>query len=393
MTERSHLLIGDIAKVLYAPRKAFQNIIQNPRLLAPILVLIMFTAAQLLGSYAVLSKSYLEESQPTGQSGDIWTENATFWKADSGVTISNNHADFINGSYYGNSSIQFAGSNSSQLLIRIPNLGQSLNCSPGGFGNLSIRVKIITPQMDPVNISIYLYSLNSSSFRYDLTQPFSGVGAGVWNNITIPVGSGNWISSGQSASWGNITGVEMDFAWSSSSSITLRVDGLFLRGFFESPLEISAPTYIADAFQSAFTRFIMEWLILTALTYVMIKIFKGDITWKPLMMAVGIALMAIVVQAFVTIVIVQTTLPTLYYTFDYFAGVPGEVEQAAQALSNSISLFYEFNTALQIAVYAWIFALDAIIVRTITAFEWKRSVVVAAASLLSTIVLGLLLGF
>ncbi|HJX24254.1 MAG TPA: hypothetical protein VJ574_07635, partial [Candidatus Bathyarchaeia archaeon] len=59
----------------------------------------------------------------------------------------------------------------------------------------------------------------------------------------------------------------------------------------------------------------------------------------------------------------------------------------------SISLFYEFNTALQIAIYAWIFAFDAIIVRTITAFEWKRSILVATASLLSTIVLGLLLGF
>ncbi|HJX23933.1 MAG TPA: hypothetical protein VJ574_05965, partial [Candidatus Bathyarchaeia archaeon] len=335
MTERSNLPIGDIAKVLYAPRKAFQSIIQNPRLLVPILVLIMFMAAQLLGSYMVLSKSYLEESQPTSQSGDIWTENATFWSADSGVTISNNYADCIKGSYYGNSSIQFEGYNSSQLLIRIPNLGQSLNCSPGGFGNLSMRVKIIAPQMDPVNVSIYLYSLNSSNFRYDLSRLFSEVQAGVWNNITIPVGSGNWISSRHSASWSNITGFEMDLAWPSSSGIVLRVDGLFFRGLFESPLEISAPTYIADAFQGAFTKFIMEWLILTGITYMMIKAFKGNVTWKPLMMAVGLALIAIVLQAFVTIVIVQTTLPTIYYTFDFLAGVPGEVEQAAQALSTS----------------------------------------------------------
>ncbi len=386
--------ISDIAKAVYAPQKVFKEIVQNPKYLAPALVLILFVAAQFGASYAVLSKSYIEQSQPTGQNGgDIWTENATFWTANTGVAITNNHTDFINGTYYGNSSIQFDASNMAQISAKIVNLGQMINCGLNGFQNLSFRVNLVAPQAKPENVSLFLYSLSSSSFYYDMTDAFSNSTIDVWNNITVPVGHGNWASSSSSANWENITGLEMDFTWANNSNITLRIDGLFFRGLYKTPLESDSFSYLSSAVLSAFTTFVLRWLVLTGLIYVLIKVFKGTVNWKPIMVAVGIALIVTAIQAVITIGVAEATLPNIYYPLEYFAGVPGEATVAAQNLTNTIALFYNVSIYIQIAIYAWIFALNAIIVRAITAFNWGRTVVVSAASLLLTIIIGLLLGF
>ena len=386
--------VSDIIKVIYAPQKVFKEIVQNPKYLAPALVLILFVAAQLGASYAVLSKSYIEQSQPTGQKGgDIWTENATFWTANTGVAITNNYTDFINGTYYGNSSIQFNDSNITQILAKIVNLGQTINCGANGFQNLSLRVNLVTPEAKPENVSLFLYSLSSSNFYYDLTDAFSNSTANVWNNITVPVGHGNWVSSSSSANWENITGLEIDFTWANNSNITLRIDGLFFRGLYKTPLETDAFSYLSSATLSAFTTFVLRWLVLTGLIYVLIKVFKGTVTWKPIMVAVGIALIVTAIQAVITIGIAEATLPNIYYPFEYFAGVSGETAVAFQNFSNTVALFNSVANYMQIAIYVWTFALDAIIVRALTAYTWGRTIVVSAASLLLTIIIGLFLGF
>ena len=60
----------------------------------------------------------------------------------------------------------------------------------------------------------------------------------MWNNITVPVGTADWASSNSAATWSNITGLRMDFTWPSSSSIDLRVDGLFFRGIYKGSLDV-----------------------------------------------------------------------------------------------------------------------------------------------------------
>jgi len=386
------LSINDIPKVIYAPHKIFKEIVQNPRYLGPFILLIILVVAQVGSSYVVASRSYIEQTMPAGDQGDVWTQNAALWQANSGVTVSNNTADYINGTYYGSISIEFSASNASSVWMELNNLDGSVDCGVDGFKNVSLRVKIVTPDVKPENVSLYLYSLSASNFYYDLTNAFSNSTVNVWNNITLPVGSGDWLSSNTAASWENITSLKMDFAWSSNSSIDLRIDGLFFRGVFKDPLEIYGVSYFATSALNAVTPFLFQWLLLTGLMYVIIKGLKGNVTWKPLMVAVGFALVTMVVQALILIV-TYTTLPNIYYPLEVLAGVPGEFDVAYQVILNAIATVTLIGGIVQIAVYVWTIALGAIITRAITAFGWLKSLLVSGASfLLTLLILGFILG-
>jgi hypothetical protein len=386
------LVANDILKVLYAPQKAFKEIVQNPRYLGTFVVLIIFVVAQVGASYVVASKSYIEQTMPVGGQGDVWTQNADLWQVNSGVTVSNNTADYVNGTYYGSISIEFAASNASSVWMELNNLDGSVDCGVDGFKNVSLRVKIVTPDVKPENVSLYLYSLSASNFYYDLTNAFSNSTVNVWNNITLPVGSGDWLSSNTAASWENITSLKMDFTWSSNSSIDLRIDGLFFRGVFKDPLEIYGVSYFATSALNAVTPFLFQWLLLTGLIYVIIKGLKGNVTWKPLMVAVGFALVTMVVQALILIV-TYTTLPNIYYPLEVLAGVPGEFDVAYQVILNAIATVTLIGSIVQVAMYVWTIALGAIITSAITAFGWLKSLLVSGASfLLTLLILGFILG-
>jgi hypothetical protein len=400
------LVTDDILGALYAPQRAFKKIVQNPQYLGPFILLIIFVVAQIGSSYVVASRSYIERTAPTTDQGDVWTENATLWAASSGVFITNNHADFINASsYYGSSSIQFAVNNSTGIQMALKDLGGSVNCGASGFQNISLRVKLVTPDVKPENVTLYLYSLSDLNFfYYDLTSLFSSNSSvNVWSNVTIPVGSGDWVSSNAAASWENITSLKMYFAWPSNSNIELRVDGLFFRGVFKTPLEISGVSYFGTSALNAITPFIFQWLLLTGLIYVIIKGLKGNVTWKPLMVAVGFALVTMVIQALILIA-AYTALPKIYYPLEWLAGVPGESDVAYQFISNEVAQVSLVAGIIQVVVYVWIVALGAIITRDITApvgegvpgvqqFGWIKSILVSGASfLLTLLILGFILG-
>jgi hypothetical protein len=394
------LIVNDILKVLYAPHRAFKEIIQNPRYIGAFVVLILFVAAQTGFAYTYVSKSYSEQTMPAGDLGDVWTENATLWRASPGVNITNNYADFVNGTptfiptllfrtgfdYFGNSSIEFAVNDRNNIQMALSDLGGSVNCGADGFKNISVRIKLISPNVKPENVSLYLYSLSDSNFfYYDLTKNFSSSAVNVWNNITLPVGSGDWVSSNSVASWENITSLKMDFAWPTNSSIDLRVDGLFFRGIFKNPVEIyGSETVIFSIALSVAMQFVLQWLLLVGLMYVIIKGLKGNVLWKPLMVAVGFGLVTMVIEA-VILVVTYMTLPNLYHPLEVVAGVPVEIDVAYQVISNATAFVSLVAGIISIAVYVWTIALGAVITRTITAFGWLKSILVSAAAFVITV--------
>jgi hypothetical protein len=389
------LIVDDIIGVLYAPQKTFKQIIQNPRYFGAFIVLIILIAAQIGAYYVVDSRRYIEQTMPTGDQGDVWTQNATLWAASPGVTITNNYADFINNSYfYGNNSIQFDASNSTNIQMALKALDGSVNCGADGFKNVSIRVKLVTPDVKPENVTLYLYSLSDLNFfYYDLTSLFSNGTVNVWNNITIPVGSGGWVSSTTAASWENITSLKMDFAWASNSSVELRMEGLFFRGIFKNPLELYGVSYFANSALSVITTFLFEWILLTGLMYVLIKGLKGQVMWKRLMVAVGFALVAAVVEAIALYVAYTALFPRTNYPLEYFAGIPGESDAASQVIVNQLSLVSSVNGLVRIAAYVWIALLGGIITHDITAtaetpgFGWLKSLLLSAASFALTFII------
>jgi hypothetical protein len=413
------LVAKDILKVLYAPHKVFKDIVQKPGYVGPFLLLIIFVLAQVGGAYVVASRSYLETSAPQtlplSSQGDLWTEDAAFWHATEGVTVSNNTVDYIN-STYATTSIEFTAADASNVWMEI-NFNGSVNCGAGGFQNVSFRLKQVNPDVAPENVSLYLYSLGDSNFYYDLTSAFSNSIVNVWNNITLKVGTGSegWVGNG--ATWENITGLKLDFTWSNSSNVDLRLDQLFFKGNYKGLLELYDISYLANAALNAFAPFLFEWLLLTGLMYLIIKGLKGNVIWKPLMVAVGFALIVIVIQS-ILLAVIYTALPNLYYPLEVLAGAPEEFATAYQGILDAIASVNLASVALQLVTYGWTVALGTFIVRAVTGdkkiaeqlgmgtaasdtagsgevtgFSWMKCLLVSGASLLLTvIILGLLLG-
>jgi hypothetical protein len=415
------LAAKDILEVLYAPQKVFKKIVQNPGYIGPLLLLIVFVIAQVGGSYVVTTRSYLETSDPQTTplvaQGDLWTENAAFWHANEGVTVSNNTDDFINGTY-ATTSIEFKASNISEVWMEI-NFNGSVACGAGSFENVSFRVNQLSPGAAPANVSLYLYSLSDSNFYYDLTSLFANSATNEWNNLTLPVGAGaeGWVSSSASATWENITGLKLDFTWTNSVNADLLLDRLFFGGHYEALLDLYGLSYLANAALNAFAPFLFEWLLLTGLMYVIIKGLKGNVIWRPLMVAVGYALVVLVIQSLILIG-VYTALPNVYYPLPVLAGAQNEFNMAYQVILDTIAPITYATAVVQAIIYIWTVVLGTFIVRAVTSDQkiaqqanmgaaatettvsseveglgWMKCLFVSGVSLFVTIILlGLFLG-
>ncbi len=373
----------------------FKQIVQNPKYLGALIVLLLFVAAQTGFYYSFYSKTNVEQTTPTITQIGAWTGNTTLWQASSGVAISSNYADFLNSTshVYGNSSLQFVAANSNSISATLSGIDQ-VNCGSTGYPNMSMRIKLVQPQASPEKVTLTLYSLGEGNyFQYDLTSDFSSATADVWNNFTIPVGSGNWQSSGD-AKWENITALKLDFTFSTSSDITVRVQGLFFRGTYLNLIESDSMGFLILALPQAFTSFMFEWLVFTALLFIMIKVFKGNVVWKPLFIAVGFALIVMIAQSLVNTA-AATTLPQIYYPVESasLANIAGEAQAITNAIATQAATFSTISAVMLLATYAWTAALGVFIVRSLLPeFAWSKSIMISSASLVGTIILLSLLG-
>jgi hypothetical protein len=381
-----------IFKVIYSPFKAFKEIIQKPKYLGPILIMILFIAANVAFFYTIISKSYVEQTLPTAEQQDIWTQNYTLWTWTAGANAAEDYNDYINGSYYGNESIEFSMVNSTQMWMQLNDIG-SINClGSDGYKNLSLRVKVTSPEATPENVTIYLFSATSSDyFYYDLTENFSSSTYNIWNNLTVPLGPDGWLSN-NSANWANITGLKLDFTWLDASNITLLVDGLFFRGVFKSFMETTGYSYLLNYSLVASMRFVIEWVALSAILYIMTKAFGATIIWRTMLITIGFALIVMFVQTVISAA-TYATLPNLYYPLEFISGVNGEGEIAYNKILEETWLVSQINTYVQIGVYVWTIALCAVATRLLTEFSWIKSFLIATVAYFGTLIVeGLILG-
>lgn len=385
--------VKNIFKAIYAPRKAFNEIAKNPKYIGPVLVMVLFILANMGYVYAIVSKTYLEQTMPTAEQLDKWTENSTLWTGASNVTIKDNFVDYINGTYYGNRSIEFSIVNNMHIWMQLNDTG-SINCSgPDGYKSLYLRIKWTSPEANPEKVTIYLFSVTSSDyFRYDLTDEFSNSTSNVWNNLTIPLATENWLNNSANADWGNITGLKLEFAWPNNSNITLLVDGLFFGGFFKSQVG-NAAIYMFNYAIVYAMQFTVRWVFLGGLLYIMIKVFGAKTVWRPLLILIGFALITMFVQAVITVALFST-LPTLYYPLEYLGGVNGESENAYSKITEKTLLVSQITGYIQIAIIFWTIALCAIAIRQLTEFSWSKSFLVAMVAYFVTVLVeSFLFGF
>lgn len=375
----------DILKVIYAPHKAFKGIIQNPKYFGPTLIVILFIAASMGSTYAAISKTCIEKTLPDGKLLDEWTENRTLWTSNAGITESN---DGMNGSYYGNKSIAFSITNNTEVWAQLKDIGP-VNCSgPDGYSKLSFRIKWTNPEEKPANATIQLLStISSEYFSYNLTGALPNFTYNVWNNLTLPLISDGWSNSSSAASWDNITGLKLDFAWVDSSNITLVVDGVFFRGNFNSLLQSAATAFLVNYAFMAFTQILLVWVILTGLIYLMGRGLGGSVLWKPVLIVIGFTLVPMVIQSLVNTAAYLSS-PTVHYPLELIGGVSGESDIAFNAILEQTWLTSQIMRYTQVAVYVWTIALCSLAVRVLTGFGWAKSFLIGAAAYLITLLAG-----
>ena len=371
-----------IFKVIYSPYKAFKEIIEKPSYIGPVLIMILFIIANTAFGYALLSKSYFDQTAPSASERDKWTENVTFWISNANITVNTN--DYINGTYYGNKSIEFSSDASSYVWMQL-NTSASLNCSgSSGYKSLSFRVKWVQPKLNPLNVSLYMISTTVQDFFYkNITNELNWTNS--WNNLTIMLGADEGWEHYGSASWANITGLKLEFMWLNKSNVNILIDGLFFHDVYKSGIESGGLSLLSlgnpYSLINSFMQFTIQWVILGGVLYIIPKVFGVNTVWKPLLTIAGFVLITYCIRM-VLFTGVFAASPGINYPLKYLGGVPGEWETAYTQVFQSISTFYQVMWWIDKVVLVWAIVLCAIALRLMFEISWLKSVILSASSYL-----------
>jgi len=399
------LIIKDILGVIYAPHKAFKKIVENPKYLAVAIIIVLFVALQTAYYYNYYSKvNYEQTMPPTDQLSAFTTSNATQWITTQGTIVTENSVDYINQTYYGNNSLQFAISNSNSLSATLEQFGYTANCGSDGFLNLSMSFKQVSPNVAPRSGILTLYTANgtSSYFTLDITSMLTN-NLGEWNNLTIPVGTSEWQSTG-SPDWSEVTGLKLNLTYQASSDITILLQGVFFRGQYLTQTNVlGVGTFLGYAAYSIVIQVLVQWVILAVVSYLILKGLKApNVVWKPLFIAMGFTLMVLVITSLLAL-LGSFTLPTIHYPYDFppyasliypdfiISGASPSSQVAYESIVAATTTYTTINTALTVLIYVWQVALVTFAVKAISGFSYAKSIVTAVGTvILSVLILSLL---
>ena len=397
--------LKNIFKVIYAPQKAFKEIIQNPKYIGPILIMILFVAAYTGGAYFAQSKLYEEQTLPIARlQGDEWTENSTqvHWESnaiivESDDSVSGNKSieEFAVFNFYGNKSIDFSVLNDKQLWMQL-NFTEPVNCSdPEGYKKIAFWAKLIHLNITNISkASLYLFSSQIDYFYYNLTRQFISFNDTTWNKLAIAIGPrSEWANSSANTNWGNIISLRFEVASTENSNMTVRLDGLFFKGIFKSLLESVSFDYMFSLSLFAFMQFVIQWVFLAGLIYIMAKAFGSKTLWRPLLILIGFALVTMFMQALINVA-AYGTLPTIYRPLEFFSVIEQERLTPRIKFSEDTWLVSQITGYTPMAILIWTIALCAIATRLPTEFSWSKSFLIATVAYFVTMMAqSFLLGF
>jgi hypothetical protein len=372
--------VREVFRVIYAPHKAFKEIIQKPGYKGPLIIMLLFVLSFSVFYYVFSTRVYYDQTAPplSEVEKDKWTESASLWHSNQGARISNNTLDYIKGNYYGNKSIQYELENSSWICMELLIPG-GLNCiEPNHYTNLTFRIKIVKPtEVSPSNMSIYLFSENSTDKYFNYSIQSNSIMVGVWNNKTILLED----FSSFNGNWSNITSLMFKLEWPDDRDITVLVDGVFFHGFYKSEFEMYGGALALYSMVNAFMIFFMQWVILGVILYLFSLLFKAQPVWKTMFVVSGFALITLFVQNLILTGVVLAY-PEMRLSLETLGGVPGE--GLTVDVQNYMSIFFiQYNILERIVHYVWVVALCSIALRLLFNFPWTRSI---SVSLLSSII-------
>ena len=366
-----------IFKIIYSPFKAFKEIIQNPKYIGPILIIVLFVLASISSEYARASKLYVQQTLPNtldSYNPDPWTENCTMWISNAEITC--NTDDYL----LGHKSIQFGITNNDAIWMELKNIGQ-INClSTDGYKNLSFCIKWINPTADPPqNASLYLFSMGTTDyFSYDLAELIDQTKNDEWNNFTIPLGldAEQWVNSNAQTAWNNITGLKLDLVWAQSigSNLTILVDKVYFQSGNFEPLINSMGSSIAFSAFNAVTTFCIYWMLCGMAVFIVGKMFKIKAEFKVFLIIVGYALIAMVVMQ-VLFNILYLLISPLYITVD------------AISPTSALQTIILFTSSMVLLLPVWSIIISSVGVHTASDLPLSKSAVIAIIGFLPYYVL------
>ncbi|MCL2173559.1 MAG: hypothetical protein LBH62_07010 [Nitrososphaerota archaeon] len=328
------MFIHDVFGVIYAPYKTFKRIVQNPKYLAIAFIVLLFVSLQTTYYYSYYSKVNHEQTMPplaelcaltaatdTELDKIFPAQVSKPWTTSQGAAITINDDDYIEQNFYANNSLQFTLYNSNSLSATLERSGYSANCDPDGFTSLSLSMKQGSQEAAlPTKGTLTLYTANSTSnyFTCDITPMIKNNSYDKWNNLTIAVGSSaEWQSTG-TPNWSDVTGLTLELSFPESSNIDVLLQGIFFRGQYLTQINaLGIGSFFGYVAYSIVIQVAFQWLILTAIAYVLFKCFKAtNVAWRPLFIVMGFTIMALVIIAAIGI-LSTFALQTVYYPYDF----------------------------------------------------------------------------
>lgn len=371
--QKQSSVLKHVLKVIYAPHKAFKEITQNPKLIGPILVMVLFVAASLGTRYIQATKMYVQQTLPNSldlNNRDPWTETAAMWQSNANITT------IASDRLLGAQSIQFDAPNDTLIWAELKDIG-TINCSSNeGYNNLTFGMKWIhTSSIVPRDINLFLYSNNSTEyFRYNLTEYENQTVNDQWSNYTVLLGPSmaQWINSSSQASWDNVTGLRIEAIWDdfARSNLTMRVDAMY---FLSDRFEQLSGKIVENASMYAFLdlmNFAMNWILTSVTLLIAARFFtavrksKTKAELKTFLIIAGYSLIAFVFMQLIFSVFYIAN-PALYFSL--------ETVTPSNALQNLFML--DFYATLLIPI--WAIILSVFGVRAAFELTTKSSIILA----------------
>jgi hypothetical protein len=370
-----------VFKTLYSPLKAFDEIVDNPDVKGPILILIIMLPLITGGQYISASKFYFENPTPEG---DLWTEKSSnstslLWTPSDHITYDT--IDYIEG----NTSVSSSLTNSSALWMHLTNVG-SFNCSQEEYSRLSFKMKWINEEDRRPTATLQLFSFNNESNRFELDlTPLIANNSNVWANITVQLTIGNWLNI-SAPRWNNITGIGFQLIWHNPANLTMKIDDLFFGKYVPALSSDISEMHVIYSLLHGSVDFLLKWLLLSAVVWLALKsVSNWDGFWKNLFSIVGYVYSALIITSG-AFAILYYLLPPLF--FPYRATYPAEYVHLYQSSWGTPILF------LSVLSFVWPITLCTISVREIQELPWVKALFIGfGAVLISLTFSSLILSF
>jgi hypothetical protein len=372
------LIIHEVFGVVYSPVKAFKEIVKNPTIKGPLLILVLVLFSMTFEQYVYASKGLRQIGTPDN---DDWTEfisNQHNWTSNGNLLLDG--TDYKRGNEVGNHSITSFVPNGTSIWMRITDIG-TFNCSgKRGYTELFFWIKWVHENgtFPSFNATLRLFSESESSYyELDLTNIISN-SSNEWsnataNNTTLKIGPGNqeW-NPINSPNWESVTGLEFRLAWPTSANLTMKIDYLhFLK--YASLLETGAFSSGSMIYVLMYgvMNFCINWFLWGGVLLLVVKAFGEKVgPWKRFFIIIG--------HVFSISVIDWLALAALLLTLSPFYSVPLWVSQLS---------FYIF-----LVIEIWTAVLCSIPIRLLCGITWRRATTIALIAFSFRFVLRFLLG-